>query len=603
MVTTQPARPTEQRQAGRVLWPAFCVLFTVAAILGAWGLAQLSRSADQCPPPASAPCGYTAADVVYFDAQLFLLGAEPLQNGGPFPLPLEFARFLAPLATAYGVAVSVWNLLTDRRHRWMARRARDHAVVIGDDLFAMTLVRRLRAAGVQVVVISADPDLDRAEGLVQSAALVVIGDAWDQAVLRAAGVPRAATVYACLPDSAATAATVAAVGALAEQEPDRDEPLACYARLADGELALALKARRVGLSSASKFRLDFFTPEELAARTLAARILEPHLGSDDPVPSIAVVGLGPFGRALVVELARLWRVRAGGPPLPLVLIDTNASSQLTELRQRYRPVDAHCAPRAKDEAAQSFDLATIPWEILIPATVDTPEIPAIRHLVLCDQDEDAALRRGLNMVRGAAGTGQTVTVCVGQRTALGDLLNPHLLDPGPGEVRVFAVMGEAAEPGELHNDTLTALARAIHGQYLVDEQEKGATIGGTDSMQPWETLRADLRAANRSQAEGIGAKLNAVNAVVIPMTHPMTDFAFTAAETDMLARFEHERWCAERRRAGWTFAPVRDDSRKQHNLLRDWTDLSPDQRAKATATVRHLPGLLVDHGLQILRLH
>ncbi len=207
------------------------------------------------------------------------------------------------------------------------------------------------------------------------------------------------------------------------------------------------------------------------------------------------------------------------------------------------------------------------------------------------------------MVRGAAGTGQTVTVCVGQRTALGDLLNPHLLDPGPGEVRVFAVMGEAAEPGELHNDTLTALARAIHGQYLVDEQEKGATIGGTDSMQPWETLRADLQAANRSQAEGIGAKLNAVNAVVIPMTHPMTDFVFTAAETDMLARFEHERWCAERRRAGWTFAPVRDDSRKQHNLLRDWTDLSPDQRAKATATVRHLPSLLADHGLQVLRLH
>ncbi|WP_239377042.1 NAD-binding protein [Frankia sp. Cj5] len=580
-------------KASRVLWLAFCVLFTAAAILGAWGLAQLSRAADQCPPPHAQPCGYTTTDIIYFDAQLFLLGAEPLQDGGPFPLPLEVARFLAPLATAYGVAVSVWDLFTDRRRRWTARRAREHAVVIGDDPFAMTLIRHLRAEGVQVVVISADADPDGAEGLAAVASLVVMGDPWDQAVLRAAGVPRADTVYACLPDSAANAAAVAAVAALAEQQTERDEPLACYARLADGELALALKARRLGLLSASKFRLDFFTPEEIAARSLAARILEPHLGSDDPVPSVAVVGLGPFGRALIVELARLWRVRVGAPPLPLVLVDTDASAQLTELQHRYRSVDTHCAPQTKNEPAQRVDLMTIPWEI---------RIPDIRHLVLCDQDEDIALRGGLNAIRGTASTGQTVTVCMQQRTALGDLFNRQLLDPGPGEVRIFAIMNEAAKPAELHNDTLTVLARAIHGQYLIDEQAAGGALGDRDSMQPWEALPADLQTANRRQAEGIGAKLNEINAVVVPMTHPTTGFTFSAAEIDMLARLEHERWCVERRGRGWTFGPVRDDLHKRHDLLRDWSDLSPDQRVKATAAVRHLPELLADHGLQIFRL-
>jgi hypothetical protein len=596
----------QRRGTSRILWLVFLALFLAAAALGIWGLAQLRRPAEQCPPPSSHPCGYTAADVVYFDAQLFLLGAEPLQDGGPFPWSLELARFLAPLATAYGVTASVWNLFTDQRRRRAARRARGHAVVIGDDLFAMTLVRRLQAARDQVVVISDTVDPERTDDLIPGAALVVVGNAWDQAVLRAGGVPRAATVYACLPDSAANAAAVAAIAAIIGPDSDRDEPLACYARLADGELALALKARRVGLSSASAFRLDFFTPEEIAARKLATLILKDHLGSDDTVPAVAVIGLGPFGRALVVELARLWRVRTGGPPLPLVLIGMNASFQLTDLQRRYRTVDEHCASRPMDEPAENVDFTTIQWASPTAGAADGSSTPATRHLILCDQDEDTALRRGLNTVRSAtdtdAHTRQSVTVCVGQRTALGELISPQLLAPGAGEVRVFAIMHEAAEPEELRNDTLTVLARAIHAQYLVDQQAKGIAVGASDSMQPWDALRADLQAANRKQAEGIGAKLSEINAVVVPMTYPTTEFTFASSEITMLARLEHERWCAERQEKGWTFAPVRDDTRKHHNLLCPWTNLPSEEQDKATATVRHLPGLLADHGLQILRL-
>ncbi|SBW18747.1 ryanodine receptor Ryr [Candidatus Protofrankia californiensis] len=177
-----------------------------------------------------------------------------------------------------------------------------------------------------------------------------------------------------------------------------------------------------------------------------------------------------------------------------------------------------------------------------------------------------------------------------------------MLDPAPGEVRIFAITDEAAEPNELHNDTLTVLAHAIHGQYLIGEQEKGLVIGGTESTALWDDLREDLRTANYKQAEDIGAKLGKISAVVVPMTDPPTDFSFTAAEVELLAQHEHERWCAERHSQGWTFAPVRDDGRKQHELLVDWLELPDEQRAKDIAAVRHLPALLADHGLQILRL-
>ncbi|AEH08060.1 MULTISPECIES: RyR domain-containing protein [Protofrankia] len=587
--------PDERAGGGRALWLMFAVLFLVAAFLGAWGLTQLDQPDSRCPPPDTRACRYPAADIAYFDAQLFLLASEPLQDGGPFPLPLEVARFLAPFATAYGVTASVWNILVDRRHRRAARRAQEHAVVVGDDPFALTITTALRAAGTTVIRVTGDAD-QHAQGL------VVVGDAWKPATLRAAGVPRATTVYACLADNAANAAVVAAVAALTGEEGDHPEPLACYARISDGELALALKARRLGLSAGSGFRLDFFTPEEIAARKLATHILEPHLGTGDPLPSVAVVGLGPFGRALIVALARLWRVRSGAPPLPLVLVDTHASAQLAELRTRYPPVAAHCAPRVRDEPATTVDLGTVlPEPPSAGASGDAGTL-GIRHLVLCDQNEDTVLPRALNTTRNTVDVGQIVTVCTGQRTALGDLLNPRLLDSAPGEVRIFAITDEAAEPDELRNDTLTVLARAIHEQYLIDEQAKGRTIGSAEPMDLWDDLRDDLRAANYRQAEDIGVKLGKISAVVVPMTDPPTDFSFTPAEIDLLARHEHERWCAERRGQGWTFAPVRDDSRRRHNLLVDWLDLPDDQRAKAIATVRHLPALLADHGLQILRL-
>ena len=53
---------------------------------------------------AAQPGGYVhPLDVIYYSLQLFTLGAEPLQNGGPYPLALEIARFTAPTVTLYAL--------------------------------------------------------------------------------------------------------------------------------------------------------------------------------------------------------------------------------------------------------------------------------------------------------------------------------------------------------------------------------------------------------------------------------------------------------------------------------------------------------------------
>ena len=53
---------------------------------------------------------------------------------------------------------------------------------------------------------------------------------------------------------------------------------------------------------------------------------------------------------------------------------------------------------------------------------------------------------------------------------------------------------------------------------------------------------------------------------------------FTEAQIAQLSELEHARWCAERWLADWTYAPVRNDEARQHNLLKPWRELAEADR-------------------------
>jgi len=121
-------------------------------------------------------------------------------------------------------------------------------------------------------------------------------------------------------------------------------------------------------------------------------------------------------------------------------------------------------------------------------------------------------------------------------------------------------------------------------------------------MVPWDQLPKDLRDANVAQAAGIGAKLEAINAVVVPESAEASDFSFTPEEVEGLAELEHKRWMNERTAQGWSYGPERDNRRKTHPELVDWTALPESERQKDRDAVRAIPGILREAGYQILRL-
>jgi hypothetical protein len=223
---------------------------------------------------------------------------------------------------------------------------------------------------------------------------------------------------------------------------------------------------------------------------------------------------------------------------------------------------------------------------------------------VCLDGADDALREGLAMAHSLAGKQGRVVVCMRESAPLAGVLSAHsgLIDDAMGRVNVFGVIQEACVPSDIRDDFTERLARAIHGSYVAMEAAKDMTEATNPSVVPWERLPEELRQSNIAQAAGIGAKLEAIGAVVIPPSAAAPEFAFTGQEVEFLARMEHDRWMRERAAAGWKYGEQRDNARKLHPDLRDWAYLSDEAKDKDRNAVRTLPATLRGAGFQILRL-
>jgi hypothetical protein len=145
------------------------------------------------------------------------------------------------------------------------------------------------------------------------------------------------------------------------------------------------------------------------------------------------------------------------------------------------------------------------------------------------------------------------------------------------------------------------LAQAVHENYLREQLADGAVMGTAEALRPWAELDEDLREANRAQARDIAAKVDEIGAVVAQAEPGAPPFAFTAAELDRLAREEHARWSAQRRRAGWKYGKVRDNSKKVHPFLVSWEKLPEAEKQKDRDAVLNIPAVLARVGLAVVR--
>lgn len=541
-----------------------------ALVLGYFGL----RAYVFSPQGMGLGLGRSWADILFADVQLFVLQA-PLNGTGPFTVSLQIARFLAPGTTILAAVETLRVLLSEQLRSLKAARASGHPIVTGDGPAALELSRRLRVSHRTVVLVCTTEAAAAQARLYRL--LDVSGDPTDTATLRAAGLRRANEVYACTDHSTTNAAT--ALRAL-EISQKRRRPLATYAQVRDAEICAALRARRVGAEGDPRFRLDFFTIEEVAAKELLDQ--HPLPDANDTAARVVIVGFGWLGHAVLREIAR--RRKPGGPRVTVLIQDDNPEDARSFVK-RFAPVRENCIVNVEDR--------TTP----VALADDAPTL-----MLICLSDNEEALSAGLAAAHSVADRSDRVVICMGEPTPFDSVLagDKALLDDVEGRLTVFDVLEEACMPSLIRADLNDRLARAIHQGYLETCAAQGDSPERNESMRPWEELPDHLRLSNFAQASHLGAKLSRIHCVITPESGPSHDFAFTDAEIQVLAEMEHVRWALERRALG--YVPGQERDAKHHPDLVDWEQLSDRAKDKDRDAVRGIPAMLELAGFQILRL-
>ena len=551
----------------------------VALVLGGIGLEQYLTG-----PHAPSGFGRGFWDIVYYDLQLPVLSSAPTQGPGPYPVPLGIARILAPVGTFLAAVGTLFLLLGEQWRRLQVAASRFHAIVAGDGPVALKLAGNLHAEkrklvlfSPKVVLVSSDDEtLTRGR---QAKLLGYRGDPSDPVTLRAARVTRAAELYACTGHGTVNAAI--ALRARDEVPASRKQPLRGYAQVRDAELGVALRARRIGVGGDPRLRLDFFTVEDIAARRLFD--MYPVTSAGDSPVQVVISGFGYLGQAVLREVAHRHQALPGRRPADVVIRHAS-KGQVAKLVDAFPAIRANC----------SITYAEL------------PEFSAVgEHTVyVCLDADDDALSEGLAMAHSLVSRRGHVVVCMRESSPFAGVLAARsgLIDDVMGKLSVFGVIEEACVPSNIRDDFTEQLARSIHSAYVAMEAAHGSTPATNPSMVPWESLPEDLRQANIAQAAGIGDKMEAIGAIIVPESAGAPDFQFTDEEVERLAEQEHERWMRDRLSQGWRYGQPRNDERKIHPDLQPWAALSAADKDKDRNAIRTLPETLRDAGFQILRL-
>jgi hypothetical protein len=358
--------------------------------------------------------------------------------------------------------------------------------------------------------------------------------------------------------------------------------------------------QEVGRRKEEPLRLDYFNVFEGGARALLNDfpVTGPRGETQPTEGHIVVVGLGRFGENLVLQAAREWHAIGGTyeDPLRVTVVDQMAGSRTGSLLARYPWLRPICTLEHVDASFDSSEFAEAPF------LFDADGRLTASSIFVCVDDDSKGISTALLLHRRVRGRGVPVVVRTVHGAGLASLLHEDQLAVGEfAGLHAFGLLDRMCNPDLLFAGVNEILARAMHEEYVRDQEEQGETFETNPAMVPWSELGDSRRESNRAQAAHIGVKLAAVECDLAPLGDwGAESFAFEPDEVELLAEMEHERWVDERKKAGWTLGP-KDLEKKTSPYLILWSQLDEDTREIDRVFIRGLPRFLARAGFQIVR--
>jgi len=586
-------------------WPIIGASGVLAICLGHIGFARHYALVDD-------PRSFS--DALYLSLQLLTMKSGFIDP--PVPWQLEVARLLAPGVAAFAAIQALAAIFHDHFQFLRLRFWKDHVVLcgLGDKGFA--LAKAFLERGDRVVIIERDalnPFVGRCRW---PRTIVLEGDATDKETLKKAGVDRARLLVSICGEDG----TNAEVGVNARQmtKGRSGEPLSVTVHIVDVELCGMLQsAMQAGMPGAAM--VDFFNVYETGARTMLGEWppFGPGGDSREDSPRMIVVGMGRLGRNLVVHAARDWDFtrKNESSRLRITCIDRDATAKVRSLFLRNPRLEGACDLQAlqMDVTSPEFEEGAFLF--------DQHGRCDVSAVYICFDDDARSLATALRIHRRLGAHKPPIVIRMIQLSGLARFLNFGKYGPGPGGASVgkegeggpqgdfgnlhaFGLLDRSCRPDLLFAGDVEKLARIIHEVYVLQQKEKGFSRKTNDSMVAWDELPDSLKKSNRQQARDIDRKLKAFGYRIMPLTDWSAKIIeFKAEEVEIMAEMEHDRWCEERLRSGWTYAPgPKDIPKKTSPHLITWEGLSEDVKDIDRNTVREMPAYLARAGYRIFRM-
>ena len=567
----------------RVRWFVIGLLWVILFVLASTGFREQATAAG---------IGRENLDILYLIFQLITLqynGADAVLNWR-----LEIARFLAPAMAFSTVLQSASLVFADEFRRLRLQYVRNHTIICGLDDVGTRLAQAFTARGDRVVAIEINGATAGVGSARAAGATVLIGDATDAGLLRAARVAQAVRLVAVCGDDAANVQVAAqAVNVIGDHE---GKALRCAVHLNDAELATLLRA--ADLERRGAVRMSFFNTHERGARALLAEN-RPFAGiadgADDPRSAhVVLFGLGQLGRSLVVNLAQQWAELDTGVKLRITLVDTAASGRWQTLALQHPALVSVC-----DTTTLDFDFG-VPTAESVAALRELFERGAPTWVAIAYAEEALALSTAFFLYQSLDVRSVPVVIRTRTTAGLGALLIPGEQSSGAlRTMRVFPFLDRTCTIGAVEAGVREQLAQAVHENYL--SQLDPASDHAMN--RPWDDLDDDERDLSRRRVDGILGDLAAIGCELGPLRRwGVADTTLADDEIEQLAQREHARWMADRLAAGWVYGERRDDQTKRNPLLVEWDALTDDVKAANLESARALPVLLSRAGFEPVRL-
>jgi len=522
-------------------------------------------------------------DNLYLTFQLGTLDYDG--SSGPMNWQVQLARFVVPLLAAGTILQTASVVFREEFRRYRLRYEKGHTVICGLGETGTRLATAFAEAGAHVVAIEPDSAVAAGSGVAERLDHVLSGSGTDEELLRTAGIDRAARIVVCTGDDA-TNVQVTQVVSRATSGRTR-APIRCSVQL--GSASLALLLRSADLESHGGARISYFSLHERAARALLAQH-GPSLAAGQAAPHLMVVGLGQFGRSLVLAVAQQWADVQPDVKLTPTLVDPAARQKWEALRLLHPALDSVCEPTLVDLDLQAPEPEEVDGFLAL-LDEDPPT-----WIAVADADETVALANTGFLHQHLQGQ-VPIVVRMQSESGLGGLIQPQ---PGraptlPG-VELFPFLDRTCTVETVDGGVREQLAESVHEDYLA-HLDPGAPVSSL--ARPWSELSDADREQSRKRVDGIVADLDALGLDLVPLRRwGAPEVTLTDGEVDALAARDHQRWFDDRTTAGWTYGEVRDDETKQNPLLVSWGDLPDDAKAFNLATARELLPMLARNGFE-----